>query len=455
MSAAISWCPRSSARRGSRPPTRRSTGSSPRTRRQVTRSASTSSSSRPASCPPRTRRSPNRARSRSPRSSTAPDHLELILHHIQVALNIPPNTHRPGGPHIDGHVRQHPDQAAPDSFTLLAGIFLSDETEADSGALWVWPGSHLVHEALFRERGADALMETGGHITMLRDPPPLGPSERVVGRRGDLLLAHFLLGHNTGPNLTTTDTTDALLPTRLPDASKPRVDDLPRRAHGVRAGAAGNDGVMSGTVEPVPARLHTITTRLVFAHQAAEAIEFYGKAFGAEPIADSFVDPDGNVVHAEIRIGDSVVFVTDEGEENGSAPSSVGGKVTAVMAHQRARRRRGVEPGDRGRVRGDLRAQRPLLRRPRWARPRPVRSSMDDQHPHRRRRRRRDATADAAVHGRARLSRRLSGGDDGTRTHDPLLAKQVLFQLSYVPLRGHHRRRRVGRGRSGGVTLRR
>jgi hypothetical protein len=25
------------------------------------------------------------------------------------------------------------------------------------------------------------------------------------------------------------------------------------------------------------------------------------------------------------------------------------------------------------------------------------------------------------------------GGDDGTRTHDPLLAKQVLFQLSYIP----------------------
>jgi hypothetical protein len=25
------------------------------------------------------------------------------------------------------------------------------------------------------------------------------------------------------------------------------------------------------------------------------------------------------------------------------------------------------------------------------------------------------------------------GGDDGTRTHDPRLAKPVLFQLSYVP----------------------
>ena len=47
-------------------------------------------------------------------------------------------------------------------------------------------------------------METGGHITMLRDPPPLAAPTAVAGRRGDLLLAHFLLGHNTGPNLTTT-----------------------------------------------------------------------------------------------------------------------------------------------------------------------------------------------------------------------------------------------------------
>ena len=28
----------------------------------------------------------------------------------------------------------------------------------------------------------------------------------------------------------------------------------------------------------------------------------------------------------------------------------------------------------------------------------------------------------------------VGGGDDGTRTHDPLLAKQVLFQLSYIPM---------------------
>jgi ectoine hydroxylase-related dioxygenase (phytanoyl-CoA dioxygenase family) len=134
----------------------------------------------------------------------APDSLALILDHIQIALNIPPYDHRPGGPHIDGHVRQQPDDVKPYSFTLLAGIFLSDETAIDRGSVWVWPGSHLVHQQLFHDRGTDVLMQTGGHITMLCDPPPLGAPVPVFGRRGDLLLSHFLLGHNTGGNLGST-----------------------------------------------------------------------------------------------------------------------------------------------------------------------------------------------------------------------------------------------------------
>ena len=35
--------------------------------------------------------------------------------------------------------------------------------------------------------------------------------------------------------------------------------------------------------------------------------------------------------------------------------------------------------------------------------------------------------------GRPAIYLRLSGGDERTRTADPLLAKQVLYQLSYVP----------------------
>ena len=89
---------------------------------------------------------------------------------------------------------------------------------------------------------------------------------------------------------------------------------------------------MADGVEAVPERLHTVTPRLVFKGDAAAAMRFYADAFGAEVLGDPFVMPDGNVVHAEIRIGNSVVFVTDEGDGEGVAPGSVDGNVTAVMA---------------------------------------------------------------------------------------------------------------------------
>ena len=89
----------------------------------------------------------------------------------------------------------------------------------------------------------------------------------------------------------------------------------------------------TGNVSPVPEHLHTITPRLVVRDGAA-AIDFYAKAFGAEEIADRFSDPDGRVVHAEIRIGDSVVMITEEGENGAPAgsPQPGGGSVTAMMA---------------------------------------------------------------------------------------------------------------------------
>ena len=41
-----------------------------------------------------------------------------------------------------------------------------------------------------------------------------------------------------------------------------------------------------------------------------------------------------------------------------------------------------------------------------------------------------------SVHPRVRPRRLAAGGDDGIRTHDPLLAGQVLSQLSYTPISG-------------------
>src|SRR5207302_78793 len=127
----------------------------------------------------------------------APNTLDHAFDHIQVATTVPGWSHIPGGPHIDGH---GPGQDPPASFTLLAGVLLTDQQDAESGNLWVWPGSHLHHECLFHERGTSVLHQTGGHSSLLEPPPALNPPVPITGGRGDLLLAHFLLGHNKGGN---------------------------------------------------------------------------------------------------------------------------------------------------------------------------------------------------------------------------------------------------------------
>jgi PhnB protein len=91
---------------------------------------------------------------------------------------------------------------------------------------------------------------------------------------------------------------------------------------------------MADRPQPVPERLHTITPRLVF-KRGAEAIAFYKAAFGAVEPGPRFSGPNGEVIHAEIQFGDSIVFITDEGDDGkgeGVAPETAGGMVTTVMA---------------------------------------------------------------------------------------------------------------------------
>ena len=114
---------------------------------------------------------------------------------LQLSLNIPPFDHRPGGPHIDGLTPPEPD-GRPGTFTLLAGIFLTDQEAEQMGNLWVWPGSHLSAAAFFREHGPETLLSSAPYPRVeLLEP------RQVVGRAGDLLLAHYLLGHNIGGNV--------------------------------------------------------------------------------------------------------------------------------------------------------------------------------------------------------------------------------------------------------------
>ncbi len=131
----------------------------------------------------------------------APHGIDHAFDHIQIATSIHGWDHEPGGGHIDGYGIEG--QTEPHTFTLLAGIYLGDESQPGRGNLWVWPGSHLGHQELFRERGVDVLLgpgSPGGHACLLDEPPDLGRGQPVLANRGDALFAHHLLAHNQSGN---------------------------------------------------------------------------------------------------------------------------------------------------------------------------------------------------------------------------------------------------------------
>lgn len=80
--------------------------------------------------------------------------------------------------------------------------------------------------------------------------------------------------------------------------------------------------------KPVPDGQHTVTPHLVV-QGGKQALEFYEKAFGAE-VHCCMPGPDGRVMHAELKIGDSKLFLADafpeygsHGPQNGSSPVTI------------------------------------------------------------------------------------------------------------------------------------
>jgi PhnB protein len=68
-------------------------------------------------------------------------------------------------------------------------------------------------------------------------------------------------------------------------------------------------------VKPIPDGYHTVTPYLVV-RGAAKTIEFAKKAFGAEMVEQPVTRPDGTIMHAEFKIGDSRVMISDASEQH-------------------------------------------------------------------------------------------------------------------------------------------
>lgn len=84
--------------------------------------------------------------------------------------------------------------------------------------------------------------------------------------------------------------------------------------------------------QAVPQGFHTVTASIVV-RNAPQAIEFYKKALGAEERM-RMLGPNGKVMHAELKIGDSIIFVTDEMPEMGcTSPQSLGGHTGSLYLY--------------------------------------------------------------------------------------------------------------------------
>ncbi|MGC2112541.1 MAG: VOC family protein [Candidatus Korobacteraceae bacterium] len=80
---------------------------------------------------------------------------------------------------------------------------------------------------------------------------------------------------------------------------------------------------MAGTVKGLREGQHSITAHLVVSG-ATKALEFYKNAFNAE-ILGVHNTPDGKVMHAEMKIGDSTIMLADEWPGFSKSPKTLGG----------------------------------------------------------------------------------------------------------------------------------
>jgi len=86
---------------------------------------------------------------------------------------------------------------------------------------------------------------------------------------------------------------------------------------------------MAGKVKPIPDGCHTVTPHLIV-RGADKAIDFYKKAFGAKELSRC-PGPNGKLMHAEIQIGNSHVYLGEEFPDMGcKSPQAYNGSPVTI-----------------------------------------------------------------------------------------------------------------------------
>jgi len=89
---------------------------------------------------------------------------------------------------------------------------------------------------------------------------------------------------------------------------------------------------MAGKVQPIPKGYHSVTPYLIV-KDAARAIDFYKKAFGATELM-RMPAPGGKIGHAEIKIGDSPIMLADEiPNMPHRSPETISGSPVSIMLY--------------------------------------------------------------------------------------------------------------------------
>jgi PhnB protein len=114
-------------------------------------------------------------------------------------------------------------------------------------------------------------------------------------------------------------------------ADEPLLDQLVRRhVVSTQCRLAAKEIDMAKAKKAVPEGHHTVTPQLTL-DNAAATIDWYKKALGAEEVS-RVAGPDGKIMHAEIRIGDSLIMLNDA-MGGGKGPKALGGSPASLWLY--------------------------------------------------------------------------------------------------------------------------